>query len=138
MVYMMEAKQPRRRARSDRKHVVYRLTHPGTGGTYIGITAVVCGSPDRSVRKRWTQHLWHAKVAGRQGPLADLIRTRGEDPWLVQVVEVVKGKAAAHALELALIKAEAPSLNTEGTGKKSPRQKKSVVGQCNPGQAMVS
>ena len=93
-------KRRRRRTRSDRKHVIYRLTHPGTGDTYVGITAMIGRSADRSVRKRWTQHLWHARVAGREGPLADLIRLRGDDPWIVQVVEVVKGRAASDALEL--------------------------------------
>lgn len=107
--------------------MVYRLTHPGTGGTYIGITAQMGRSADRSVRKRWTQHLWHARVARREGPLADLIRSRGDDPWLVQVVEVVKGKAAAHAMELQLIRDEAPTLNTEGTGRKRRAGQRQIV-----------
>ena len=119
----MEAKPKRRRPRADRSQVVYRLTHPASGGTYIGLTALIGRSPDASVRKRWLQHLWHARVAGRQGPLADLVRSHGDDPWLVQVVGVVKGKAAAHRMELDLIKAETPSLNTEGTGRKRPPTK---------------
>lgn len=119
----MEAKPKRRRPRADRSQVVYRLTHPASGGTYIGLTALIGRSPDASVRKRWTQHLWHARVAGRQGPLADLIRSHGDDPWLVQVVGVVKGKAAAHRMELDLIKAETPSLNTEETSRKRPPTK---------------
>jgi len=113
----------RRRTRSDRSHVVYRLTHPPSGGTYVGLTALLAGSAGRSVRKRWLQHLWHARVGGRQGPLADLIRSHGDDPWLVQVVGVVRGKAAAHRMELDLVRAERPSLNTEGTGRKRPPSK---------------
>ena len=124
---MQETKKPRRKGRAGRKHLVYRLTHPGTGGTYIGITAQQGRSADRSVRKRWTQHLWHARVAGREGPLADLIRARGDEPWLVQVVEVAPSKAAAHALEMALIKAESPSLNTEGTARKRGRNGRQIV-----------
>jgi hypothetical protein len=124
---MQEATKRKRRTRSDRRHVVYRLVHPPTGGSYIGITAVIDRSPDRSVRKRWTQHLWHARSAGREGPLADLIRSRGDDPWLVQVVEVVKGKAAAHAVELQLIRDESPTLNTEGTARKRRAGQRQIV-----------
>lgn len=119
---VQETTKRRRRTRSDRRHVVYRVTHPATGGSYIGITAVIDRSPDRSVRKRWTQHLWHARVGGREGPLADLIRASAPDAaWTVQVVDVVKGKAAAHALEMQLIRDEAPRLNTEGTARKRHR-----------------
>ena len=118
---VQETTKRKSRPRADRRHVVYRRVYPPTGVSYIGITAVIDRSPDRSVRKRWTQHLWHARVGGREGPLADLIRVCGDDPWLVQVVEVVKGKAVAHDLEMRLIRDESPSLNTEGTARKRHR-----------------
>lgn len=104
--------------RSDRNHVVYRLTCTSTGERYIGITVVRGRAIQRSVRIRWDGHVYHAVVEGRNGPLQQRIREHGPWSFTHEVICVVRGKQAAHNRERELIRETNPELNVECTERK--------------------
>lgn len=107
--------KPTRKKRSDRNHVLYKALAPN-GEFYVGLT--VCDlSPTKSVRRRWLKHVNRAQNDGKDWALCDAIRTQGTEGWKLQVLEKVRGKAAAHAREVVLISELKPSLNTAKTGK---------------------
>ena len=50
----------KRKRRSDRTHIVYRLTNTSTGETYIGITVSTGRAYKRSLTERWKRHVSRA------------------------------------------------------------------------------
>jgi len=111
----------RRKARSDRNHVVYRLVCIPTGERYIGVTVVTGRAYLRSIEQRWQQHLYSAFTQQLTGALQVCIRQNGADAFRRELVCIVRGKAAAHACERGLIASEQPELNIECTSRKRVR-----------------
>lgn len=109
---MSETKTTRKR-RTDRNHIVYLLTCDVTGDTYIGITVCRGRAIKKSLETRWKGHIYHACVENRNLKLAATIRHNGPEAFSKQVLEVVRGKAAAHARETILIRKHRPTLNTK-------------------------
>lgn len=107
-----------RKRRNDRNHLVYRLTCDTTGETYIGITVCKGRAYWKSLATRWQKHLYHAIIEKRPYALQKAIRKHGSDAWSYEIIEIVRGKSAAHEIERGLIAEETPELNTECTSKK--------------------
>lgn len=101
----------KRKARSDRNHVIYRLSVKDL--EYIGVTYVEGRAPKRSLKRRWQKHVRRALTEGRNWKLCQAIRKHGPDAFDVQVLEVVRGKALAHMVERELIRKRNPALNTD-------------------------
>jgi len=101
----------KRKARTDRNHIVYSLAIGKL--EYIGVTYVQERSPSKSLARRWRKHVTRALTEGRDWKLCKAIRKYGSDAFEVQVVEVVRGKAQAHAYERDLIRMLKPKLNTD-------------------------
>lgn len=101
----------KRKRRLDRNHIVYSLTVGRL--EYIGVTYVEGRSPTKSLRRRWQKHVRRALTEGRDWTLCDAIRKHGPDAFTVEVLEVVRGKPAAHVRERELIRARKPKLNTD-------------------------
>ena len=100
-----------RKRRSDTKHAVYCITNTVTGEQYIGIT--VCGSRVRNALKvRIQKHVRRALTEDRSWALCDSIRRFGTSAFTYGLVEVIRGRLAAHARERELIRAYSPALNT--------------------------
>lgn len=100
-----------RKRRSDTKHAVYCITNTVTGEQYIGIT--VCGSRVRNALKiRIQKHVRRALTENKPWALCDSIRKFGTGAFTYGLVEVVRGRLAAHARERELIRAYNPALNT--------------------------
>lgn len=99
-----------RKKRSDRNHLIYELTCLDTGDTYIGITVMRGRAQVKTLATRWQQHCYRAFNQDKDWALSKAIRK--SDNWAQRVVEVVRGKAAAHAREVELIDSLNPSLNT--------------------------
>lgn len=119
----------KRKRRSDRNHVVYRITCIPTGDTYIGITVVRGRAFKKSLRMRFDGHVYHAKIEKRPYALHKAIRKHGADAFKHEIIEIVRGKAAAHAREVELIHEQVPALNVEATKRKrrsKKREKKNV------------
>lgn len=101
----------KRKPRSDRNHVVYRLTNLITGEFYIGITVVRNGNLTASLRIRFRGHCYKAFVEKKDWPMPAAIRRYGAECWKHEPILIVRGKAAAHEAEVALIKKMRPHLN---------------------------
>lgn len=109
--YYMSMIKTKRKARSDRKHIVYSLT-VGTR-EYIGVTFVDKGRVNASLARRWRKHVNRALTEGRDWKLCVAIRKHGPEAFTVSVLEVVRGKVAAHERERELIRERNPKLNTD-------------------------
>jgi hypothetical protein len=105
----------RRKRRSDRNHVLYMI-HSPCGGTYVGLT-VMDSTPVRSMQRRWLKHVSRAANEAHPWGLCEAIRQYDADGFELELLEKVRGKAAAHAREVELISKIAPTLNTAATGR---------------------
>ena len=100
-----------RKRRIDRNHIVYRLQVKGL--LYIGVTYVEKANAKKSLARRWRKHVQRALSEGHNWKLCQAIRKYGADAFLVEVIDVVRGKVAAHTLERQLIRQLKPKLNTD-------------------------
>ena len=101
----------KRKSRSDRKHLIYSLSV--NGQEYIGVTYVERSAVKKSLTRRWQKHVRRALTENKKWKLCIAIRKYGADAFDVTVLDVVRGKSAAHTLERELIKTRKPKLNTD-------------------------
>jgi len=80
---------------------------------YIGVTYVEKSNINKSLARRWRKHVRRAFNEGLSWKLCDAIRKHGPEAFVIEVIEVVRGKVAAHTLERELIKQLKPKLNTD-------------------------
>ena len=104
-------KVQKRKSRSDRKHLVYSLNVNGL--EYIGVTFVERSAVNKSLNRRWNKHVQRALNENKNWKICVAIRKYGPDAFLVSVLDVVRGKSAAHQVERELIKSRKPKLNTD-------------------------
>ena len=110
--YMNSKNTPtQRKRRTDRNHAIYELFCEVTGDSYIGIT-VVDGTALGSVRGRFNRHLSRANTESKNWNLCEALRTYGREGFTPYLLEVVRGKTAAHARERELTALLKPTLNT--------------------------
>ena len=102
----------KRKRRSDRSHLIYQLTNCNTSETYIGITVVTGRAYHRSLKERFKRHVSRAKYQNLEWRICQSIREHGPSAFKLDILSVVRGKAAAHAIETQLIHTHKPSLNT--------------------------
>lgn len=100
-----------RAKRSDRNHIVYEIAMKSK--TYIGVTVVEKRNPKYSLKRRWQRHVSRAMREEKNWKLYDAIRKYGAEKFQIRIVEVVRGKVAAHQLERELIRELRPRLNTD-------------------------
>ena len=100
-----------RKKRSDRKHLIYSLSV--NGQEYIGVTFVERSAIKKSLTRRWQKHVQRALKENKNWKLCVAIRKYGADSFDVTVLDVVRGKSAAHQVERELIKSRKPKLNTD-------------------------
>jgi hypothetical protein len=97
-----------RKKRSDRNHVLYQLTIGDQ--TYIGLTVAIGQAYLRSVKVRVQKHMSRAKKETKDWAICEALRE--SEVVQYEVLEVVRGRKAAHSRERELIAELAPSLNT--------------------------
>ena len=71
----------KRKARSDRKHVIYSLSVNGL--EYIGVTYVDKSAVSKSVIRRWQKHVRRALTEGKDWALCRAIRKHGPEAFEV-------------------------------------------------------
>ena len=102
-----------RKRRSDRNHAIYVITNVHTNEQYVGITAVVFnGNVKRSLTRRMQKHMQRARAEAKDWGLSRNLREFGSDAFTFGLLEIVRGKKAAHARETQMIKQFDPALNT--------------------------
>ena len=107
----MEAKNITRKRRQDTKHAVYMLVNTNTNESYIGIT--VCGSEvKKALKVRFQKHVRRAVTENKDWALCKSIRKHGAEAFVVLLVDIVRGRKPAHAVERELINGNLPALNT--------------------------
>ena len=110
----MEAKNTRKK-RTDRNHIIYELRVPA--GRYIGVTAKTESTVLKSVRSRAAKHFYRAKKDGKDWLLCAALRElASKDEIEILVHAVIRGKADAHKMEVAIRRVEQPNLNTDRRG----------------------
>jgi len=101
-----------RKVRNDRVYLVYQIAAP-TGETYYGITARIGQAYGKTLKTRLRRHFSKAFNEDTEWLLHEMIR---EFPniteWNIQMVEEVRGRKNAYALERQYINEFQPILNT--------------------------
>jgi len=104
-----------RKRRTDRNQIIYFIQDVNTGEQYIGLTAMCFnGSVKRTLIRRMQKHMQRALAESKNWGLSEALRSRGPESFVFGVIEVVRGKKAAHARETELINTLQPALNTFG------------------------
>lgn len=109
MMHMEEMARQRKR-RSDCNHAVYVITNTLTQEQYVGIT-VAAGSVRRALKIRIQKHVRRALTEQKAWSLCRSIREHGAQAHTYGLLEVVRGRLAAHARERELIREFKPALN---------------------------
>jgi len=101
-----------RKKRSDRNHVLYRVTCVDTGDTYIGLTVALGQAYVKSVKIRWQKHVSRAKCENKNWNFCNALRKLSGCAWQYEVLDIVRGRKNAHQTEREMIAFFEPSLNT--------------------------
>lgn len=100
----------------DNKRVaIYVITNTLTDEQYIGLAGISlpgAAGVKAAIRRRAQKHVQRAHAEQKDWGLCKNIREYGSAAFTYGLLEVVKGKAAAHIRELEYIRAYHPSLNT--------------------------
>jgi len=110
----MNTKTLARKKRTDRTHVIYMIE--SGADFYIGVTAKTESTVKKSVITRCRKHFYRMRSEDKSWMLYETMRERGVGEFTVRVVDVVRGKTAAHNLERDLIRSMKPNLNTDVRG----------------------
>ena len=104
-----------RKRRTDRNQVIYYIQDVVTSDYYIGLTALCfAGNVRKTLTRRMQKHMQRALAENKNWGLSRALRERGAERFVFGVVEVVRGKKAAHSRETELINTLQPALNTFG------------------------
>lgn len=100
-----------RKKRTDRNHAIYKVVIAGE--CYVGVT-VVDGGIVTSIKRRLNKHWYRRNDPTRWNwRIYEALRAVERNEATVVLLEVIRGKAAAHKRERELIKVIGPTLNSD-------------------------
>lgn len=102
----------RRKRRSDRAYLLYKVVCTINLMCYVGLVVRTGQAVKRSLARRLEQHRKRALELGKDWLLHQAIREYGPDAFTIELIEVVRGKGAAHQRELELMIEHNATLNT--------------------------
>jgi hypothetical protein len=102
----------KRKRRSDRNHVIYMIQNVITKKLYVGITVMTGRSAQRALDRRVQKHVQRAFAEDKAWAVCESFRKYEPENHEYWIHDVVRGKKAAHAMEVALIDELGPQLNT--------------------------
>ena len=101
-----------RKIRRDCNYIIYQAADE-QGMTYVGLTRKAT-TVQKSVKERWRKHLSRARNEARDWTLYEYLRDGAlEHAWTHEIIEIVRGRAAAYARERELVKLMKPTLNDQ-------------------------
>ena len=101
-----------RKRRVDTNHVIYVVTNTLTSEQYVGLAVISSAGVYAAMRVRARKHVQRANAENKDWGLCKSIRENGAEAFTFGLLEIVRGKAAAHVRELEYIRAYHPILNT--------------------------
>jgi hypothetical protein len=101
-----------RKKRSDRNHVIYEIVNSENGKSYIGITAAIGRRFHYSAKLRLQKHFSRARREDKQWALYIDMREHEQEVYQLFIVDIVRGKALAHQIEVELLKEFQYELNS--------------------------
>ena len=108
----------KRKRRTDRNHVIYMIKNTITQELYVGITVLSFrGNAQRTLDRRVQKHVQRAFAENKAWALCESFRKYEPENHEYWIHDVVRGKRAAHSVEVALIDQLQPKLNTFKKGK---------------------
>ena len=125
----MKTTKTTRKRRSDCNHVIYQITCKATGERYRGFTFARNRAFQKTAKIRWKLHVCQAREPNRNGKLQQRIREYGEKGFIVEVLEVVRGKQAALTKEKELIRELNPlfDMNEQSLRRRKHRRDKYLL-----------
>jgi len=100
-----------RKKRSDRNHIIYKVTNIVTNETYIGVTVVTGRAYLKSLHNRWIRHIYKANILMANFAISESIRIHGKESFKHEILTKVRGKKNAFQEEAKLINQHKPALN---------------------------
>lgn len=101
-----------RKKRNDRNHVIYEIVNTINGKSYIGITAAIGRKFSYSAKLRLQKHFSRARRENKDWALYRDMRENDASVYDLFIVDVVRGKALAHQIEVELLKEFQYELNS--------------------------
>lgn len=101
-----------RKKRSDRNHVIYEIVNTENGKSYIGITVAIGRRFQYSAKLRLQKHFSRARRENKDWALYRDMREHNEEVYELFIVDIVRGKALAHQIEVELLKEFQYELNS--------------------------
>lgn len=108
----MESTVNKRKRRNDRNHIIYVITNSINDEKYVGLSVCVDRSGQETLAARWCRHVGRALNQSKDWRLCQSIRKYGPETFVPEILQIVRGKAAAHSLETQLRKSGKFVLNT--------------------------
>ena len=102
-----------RKKRTDRNHLIYKITCLPTLDEYIGVTVMNSSSVKKTLKTRFQQHIYKATIVAPDWSLSSAIREHGHDMFIIEPLEKCRGRIPSFKREAELINEYKPSLNTK-------------------------